>query len=208
MGPGGVSLHAGLNDLIGRAYEVEYYQVTGGPAWAQSEHYDFQAKTAAEADSHQIRAMLQSLLADRFQLKLHRETRMVAGYILSVDKGGPKLPPAKTDMPEGSDGVLQMGGGIWSRGATIRDLAVGLTIELGQPVIDDTKITGNYDFRLRFDDDRGRAGLPPPGAGADPPTPGLGSVFTVLREIGLKLESRKVPIEMLVVDSAQRPSEN
>jgi uncharacterized protein (TIGR03435 family) len=96
--------------------------------------------------------------------------------------------------------VLQMGKGIWSRGATIRHLAGGLTIELGQPVVDQTNIKGNYDFKLQFDD------------GAEVASPGsstsLGSAFTALHEIGLKLQAQKVPIEVLVIDSVEKPSAN
>ncbi len=186
-----------LHDLILEAYDIQRYQIAGGPAWMQSAWFQVQAKAPAETDKPRIRLMLQSLLADRFQLKFHRETRTMPGYILSIDKGGPKLPPARTDLPPDSEGVLQMGSGILSRGATIRQLAIGLNLELDQPVLDETGIKGNYDFRLRFDDIR-----------RPDSSPSLGSVFTAIHDIGLKLQAQKVPVEVLVIDSAARPSEN
>lgn len=191
VGPNTFSMQARLDHLIQEAYQVEYYQVAGGPA--QSDFYDVEAKAGTDANTQQIRAMLQTLLADRFHLKLHRENRTMAGYVLSVDKGGPKLPPAKTDVPPDSQGVVQVGGGVWARGATMKHVALGLTLELEQPVLDQTKIEGNYDFWLRFD--IGDDGV-------------LGSVFTALHDVGLRLEARKVPIEVLVIDSADRPSAN
>jgi len=199
--PGSFSMRGLLKHFIQQAYEVEDYQLAGSPPWSQSDWYDIQAKAAAsDADTHQIRGMLQTLLADRFQLKLHRETRTMSGFILSVDKGGPKLPPAKTDVPPDSNGRVQLGDGLWAFGANMKLLARVLTIQLGQPVLDQTNIKGNYDFKLQFDD------------GPEVAVPGkstsFGSAFTAIHEIGLKLDAQKVPIEVLVIDSAQKPSEN
>ena len=125
---------------------------------------------------------------------------MMAGYVLGVDKDGPKLPPSKTDwLPEARTVQPLAGGGIISRGMPIKHLALILAMQFGQPVIDETKIEGNYDYRLRFDD------INVIGAG----TPSeFGSVFGALHDIGLRLEARKIPIEVLVIDSAERPSEN
>jgi uncharacterized protein (TIGR03435 family) len=195
IGPNTLTIpQARLDQLIEQAYEVERYQVTGGPAWVEKEFYDVQAKAETDANSHQIRAMLQTLLADRFQLKLHRETRTMAGYVLSVDKGGPKLPPPRTDVPPDSTGVIQVGGGLWARGTTIKHVAHALALVLGQPVLDQTNIQGHYDFRLRYDDPD------------DPSAPG--SASTALHELGLRLDARKLPIEVLVIDTADRPSAN
>ncbi len=200
MGPD-FSMEGLLKHFIETAYEKDRYQVDGGPVWAESAWYDIQAKAPVQADASQIRAMLQTLLADRFQLKLHRETRMMSGYVLSVEKGGPKLPPVKSDAPAGSTGRIQLGGGIWMRGATIQMLSKGLWLQLGKPVLDETKIEGNYDVRLKFDDIS-------PDLASPNATPGLGSVFGALHEIGLKLDAKKLPIEVLVIDSAERPSAN
>jgi uncharacterized protein (TIGR03435 family) len=200
FGPNRVSMRTTLGRLIGLAYQVSDFQLAGGPEWAWSAFYDVQAEAGAGADLEQIRLMIRTLLADRFQLRLHRETRAIAGYILSVDKGGPKLPPARTDVPPDSQIVqIAPGRGIVSRGGTIKGLALMLEIPLGRLVVDETKIEGNYDFRLLFDD----SGLK---SAATDSTPG--SLFGALHEIGLKLESKKIPMEVLVIDSVERPSEN
>jgi uncharacterized protein (TIGR03435 family) len=199
FGPDRLSMRTPLGRLISMAYQVSDFQVAGGPAWTWSVFYDVQAEAGGGADSQQIRLMIRTLLADRFQLKLHRETRAIAGYVLSVDKGGPKLPPARTDVPPDRQIVQYGPGHIVSRGGDIKDLALALEIPLGKLVVDETKIEGNYDFRLQFDDSELK------GAGADSAP---GSVFGALHEIGLKLDAKKIPMEALVIDSVERPSEN
>jgi uncharacterized protein (TIGR03435 family) len=191
---GTFSMQGRLADLIEQAYDIYPYQIAGGPSWMQSDWYDVLAKAGTDADSHQLRLMVQALLADRFHLKLHREIRPMQGYILTVDKNGPKLPPPRTDVPPDSEGVVQIGHGIWGRGVTMSHLAYGLTLTMGEPVVDETKIEGHYDVRLRFEDGDD--------AGA------IGSIFPALHEVGLKLEAHKVPIEVFVIDSAERPSAN
>jgi uncharacterized protein (TIGR03435 family) len=183
FGPDRLSMRTPLGRLISMAYQVSDFQVAGGPAWTWSVFYDVQAEAGGGADSQQIRLMIRTLLADRFQLKLHRETRAIAGYVLSVDKGGPKLPPARTDVPPDSQIVqIAPGRGIVSRGGTIKGLALTLEIPLGKLVVDETKIEGNYDFRLQFDDSDLK------GATTDSAP---GSVFGALHEIGLKLEAKR-----------------
>ena len=94
----------------------------GGPASTRSVFYDVQAEAGSGADSQQMRLMIRTLLADRFQLKLHRETRAIAGYVLNVDKGGPKSPPASTDVPPDRQAVqILPGRGIVSRAGTRLD---------------------------------------------------------------------------------------
>jgi uncharacterized protein (TIGR03435 family) len=204
MGPLEFSMRGRLLDFIVNAYEVESFQVADIPKWAEDEFFDIQARAETEADPHQIRAMLQTLLADRFQLKLHHETRTMAGYVLSVDKNGPKLPPLRTGMPLDSNGSIQIGGGQFlSRGATMNVLARVLTIELGKPVVDRTDIKGNYDFTLHFDEANDDLKTD---ATAD--AAAEGSVFTAVREIGLRVQAGKIPIDVLVIDGAERPSSN
>lgn len=198
FGPDRLSTRTRLGRLIGTAYEVTDYQVADGPAWTWSAFYDVQAETGSDADSHRIRLMMQTLLANRFQLKLHRETRPIAGFVLGVDKGGPKLPPERRGAAGQSDCSIRSGY-IVSRGGDIKDLALALEIPLGKLVVDETKIEGLYDFRLSFDDSE----LKSAGTGLAP-----GSLFGALHEIGLKLEAKKIPMEVLVIDSVERPSEN
>ncbi len=191
--------------FIETAYGMEDYQVTGGPAWMRADWYDLQAKPAGTTTKPQIREMLQILLAERFQLKVHRETRMMQGYVLSVEKGGAKLPPPRTDVPPDSTGVIEVGRGIVSRASTLDHIATGLRLELGQPVVNETGIEGHYDLKLRFDEQNPDLN----GQRAPPQTGlGIGSVFTALHEFGLTLEAKKVPIEVIVVDSSERPAEN
>jgi uncharacterized protein (TIGR03435 family) len=194
MSLGTFSMQGHLVDLIEQAYDIKPYQIAGGPPWMRSDWYDVLAKAGIAAGSHQLRLMMQALLADRFHLKWHRETRPTPGYVLIIDKNGPKPPLPRTDVPPDSKGVIQMRHGIWGRGVPMSQLAYGLTLAMGQPVVDETKIEGHYDVRLRFEDGDN--------AGA------TGSIFPALHEVGLKLEARKVAIEAFVVDSADWPSAN
>ena len=206
FGPSRFTNYATLDRFILQAYDLEEYQVAGGPDWAKSEFYLIEATAGKQSTRPEIRRMLQSLLAERFQLKLHRETRTMSGYVLTVDKKGPKLPPPKTDVPPENPGVIQIGGGeVWVRGGTMKRLATGLHLELAVPVVDETGIEGRYDVLLRFDE-RNQELEDPAQKGKD--APGIGSVFTALHEFGLRLEPRKLPIEVLVIDSAERPAEN
>jgi len=188
-----------LLDLITAAYEVRYEQIAGAPGWAGSAHYDIVAKAEGEGpiSNDQGRQMLQTLLAERFQLKLHRETKEVPVYALVIAKGGHKMKESTVDVPHnfiraGASGI-QMD---VTRG-TMEHLARQLTHSAGRTVIDRTGLQGYYAYKLDW--------VPPAGdTGAD--TPGL---FTALQEqIGLKLEASKGAIQMLVVDSAARPTEN
>ncbi len=208
IGPDSLTTRDSLKGLIDSAYDVQGYQVVGGPAWAQAESYDVQAKAGSISSPRNIRSMLQALLADRFHLRLHRETRTMAGYLMTVDKGGPKLPAPMTEAPP-ERGVIQMGAGeIWVRGATMEGLAVGLQLELGLPVLDRTKIEGHYDLKLRFEEGNRELKEEPDSGGGVAALRTPGSVFAALREVGLRLDARRLPIEVLVVDGAERPSGN
>jgi len=206
IGPGGLTTCGALKHLIMEAYGVEFYQVTGGPGWVQSEFYEVRAKAATASTPLQIKSMLQALLADRFHLRLNRESRTMAGYVLSADTNSSKLPVEKTGMAPESPGRIQMGGGeLWARGATMKNVAKGLWLELQSPVIDETKLEGHYDLRIRFDEGNRELADPSDSAATKP---SAGSIFTALREIGLKLEARKIPVDVLVIESAERPSDN
>jgi len=242
-----------VRHLITLAYDVSDFQVTGGPSWIDSERYDIQAKepdsVAAEMQKlsqdqreELSRSMLQSLLADRFKLKLRRETKEVSGYALVVAKGGPKLQAAKPDADfrgiKGPAGRVQPGKSVFGLGdLTIRDeplstLARMLSQQLGRPVLDQTGLEGMYDFTLKWTPGQGEGvlGMRPgdggPGTGtgmvgigpgdgssqlASPPVSDVSgpSIFTAIQEqLGLKLESTKGPVEILVVEHVERPSEN
>ncbi len=145
-----------------------------------------------------MRLMLQSLLADRFKLKMQRETREMAVYELVIDKGGPKLTPLKDGEKSGCGRVNSFMCGIRTPGT----LASSLKYLVGRPVIDKTGIEGRYDILLDFDAYTSRGETPPPGY--DKP-----SVFKALQDqLGLRLEPQKMSLSSLVVQSIQRPTEN
>jgi uncharacterized protein (TIGR03435 family) len=167
--------------------------------------FDIVAKPEAKADSgKQNRQMVQTLLADRFQLQFHRDVKELPVYVLTVAKNGPKLQEAK----DARHGIAGRPRSIESKGADMPALAATLARRLGRTVIDKTGLTGLYDFTLTFSPIDapavGPAGqLSPETDSAEP------SIFTALQaQLGLKLESSKGPVAVLVIDRAEKPSEN
>ena len=213
IGPASLTNTGTLKHLIMLAYEIKdpdyRAAVLGGPDWTQSEFYDVEARADTPSSPHEIKVMLQALLADRFQLKLHRETKIMSGYALTVDKSGAKLPPPNSGVPPDSTGTIQMGGGeLWSRGATMDIFTGALRLELGSPVVNETNIEGHYDFKVQLEEGNAELTERPDDSSAPiRPEPAV-SIFTALRQLGLKLDSRKLPIEVFVIDSAERPSAN
>jgi uncharacterized protein (TIGR03435 family) len=227
-----------VKHLITLAYNVKDFQVTGGPGWIDSEKYDIEAKepdsVTQELDKlpfDQKRelsgSLLQSLLAERFQLKLSHQTRELPVYALVVAKNGLKLHEAKSDDnsfhgikgPEGP-GQQQMmrrePGALIAQGVPMASVAHLLSELLGRDVLDQTGLKGNFDFTLKWAPDPSQPGMTmgPGGAGPgpdNPPPPDSSgpSIFSALQEqLGLKLESTKGPVEMLVIEHVERPSEN
>jgi uncharacterized protein (TIGR03435 family) len=191
-----------LLDLITTAYGVKYDQISGAPGWASAVHYDVNAKAEGEEPitKDQAKQMLQNLLADRFRLKIHRENREVPVYALVVGKGGPKMKVSTADAP-GNNFTRSSAAGMHMEmtHGTMEALARQLSSSAGRPVHDRTGLTGYYAYQLDW---------LPPGRTPDPnsDTP---SIFTALQEqLGLKLEPSKGAVEMLIIDSAERPSEN
>jgi len=191
---------------IQRAYGVKSYQLIG-PEWINSERYMIAAKAADAVPQDKILLMLQTLLADRFKLAFHRETNEMPIYALVVSKGGPKLQEAK------DEGATQIGGDageIVFKRASMQQLAGALTRSVDRPVIDATGLRGLYNFRLAWVDDirsnpnASSAGVVGARDPADAP-----SVFTALQErLGLRLESRKAPVDVLLIDHIEKPSAN
>jgi uncharacterized protein (TIGR03435 family) len=177
--------------LIELAFGVDGNQVAGKFGWLDSAYYDVQAKPPTDQGLtyEELRPFLQNLLATRFHLVAHRETRYVSGYSLVVAKGGPKLTAAK----EASDHIYILPDGIKNPGASIKTLAAMLARPAGRPVIDKTGITGTYSIDLKY---------APEGS----PDSELPSIFAAVQEqLGLKLEPQKdVPLTVLVVDDINK----
>jgi uncharacterized protein (TIGR03435 family) len=227
--------NATLQILITLAYQVKTFQLEGANGWIGTDHFDISAKPPeGPVTREQSWMMLQALLEDRFKLAVHRTTKEVPIYALTAAKGGLKIKPASEDacfkfVPGGPPpppptpggrppipcGGFMMGPGIL-QGASLSmsQLTDGLTNILGRPVVDKTGFTGTFDVRLEFSREgtqpMGAAGFGTPGAGPiSIPDNNGPTIFTALQEqLGLKLESQKGPADFLVIDHAEKPSEN
>jgi uncharacterized protein (TIGR03435 family) len=188
-----------LKRCIRYAYGMPETQIVGGPRWVDELRYDITARADRPIGEPELLKMLQPLLADRFKLTFHRETRLVAGYTLTVATGGIK---AKVSEPNGKSGGNGGRGRIDSIGTPMNELIIRLTDLLQQPVVDRTQDTRRFDFHLRWTPDTAPSGAEP--VASDGP-----SLATALEEqLGLKLVSQKVPADVLVIDRAELPSEN
>jgi uncharacterized protein (TIGR03435 family) len=190
-----VAENSSLDELIRFAYDLKEYQVAG-PVWLNddSECFDVVAKAGSGYSKAQIRMMLQTLLKQRFKLAEHRENRVLPIYELVVGKRGPKLRDAD---PSGRKGTSSGGGKLTATKVTMADFAYQLSRQLNRPVIDKTNVSGAFDITLRYSRDEETAS-------ADPP------LSTAIQEtLGLKLESTRGPIEVLVVDHIEKaPTQN
>lgn len=194
---------AELRQIIGLAYGVQRVLVFGCPDWCDQDKFDIVAKSGiADATRDQIRERLQRLLEDRFQLATHRETKEVPGYELVVGKKGSLLAEAKDD-PGPTNVFTYHGNALGFHNMNLVGLVNYLANVMGQPVRDMTGLTGRYNFTLEL-----KAPDPGPGAVATPvDIPGI--VFAAIDEqLGLKLQARRTPTDVLIVDRAQHPSEN
>ena len=194
-----------LQSMIQRAYNVRDFQILGGPSWIRSDRYDVVAKSEDHANSKQTMEMLKTLLANQFQLQLHREIRQGATYSLVADKNGLSLKVAADSPDSGiSSGRDSQTGRYTMKGtrSTMDEIAASLAGRVGRPVINKTAITGKFDFELSWIPD-----LTVAGASGDVPPDSLGpSIFTAVQEqLGLKLESDKGEIEVLIIDKAEKP---
>ena len=256
--------NATLKTLLVQAYEVKNYQIEG-PAWLDSGGYDLMAKIPEGVPVQQVPAMFQALLADRFKVVLHKETKLLPAYELTIAKSGPKLKevdpaevaafnaaqqasrggtgdaPPPPPPPGGAGGrggpggrSPQMGtfmismsgnGARTFRGKmNMSQLVNMLSNQLSRPVLDMTELKGTYDIELSYLADESdplmsqlRAMPPPPGTtGGDAPRPGadadtpIATLFQALQQtLGLKLDAKKSPLEVLVIESANKiPTEN
>jgi uncharacterized protein (TIGR03435 family) len=199
-----------VRSLITVAWRIRDFQLAGGPGWVSSDRYNILAKPApAETAAPDAKkrdgiweARIQSLLAERFGLVVHKETKEGEIYLLTVAKGGPRVKEFTTLGDK--QGISSNRGRVQGFAAPMPMLAEHLSEIVGRPVIDRTNLTGKYDWKLEWTPDSMTAGadaLPQSGAG---PT-----IFTAVQEqLGLKLETSKGPIDMWMIDKVDRPSEN
>jgi uncharacterized protein (TIGR03435 family) len=201
-----------LSQLITMAYEVHAKQIVGAPAWFETEKFDITAKPDIKGtpSKQQLEAMVQTLIADRFNLTFHHDQKELPVYVLSVAKTGSKL----TDNGDahGLPGFgLRAPGALNVHGATMSDFASMMQqTVLDRPVLDKTGLTGRFDFNLDWTPDDSQFGgrganIPPPTDGSSAPP----NLYTALQEqIGLKLEAAKAPADVIVIDHVETPSEN
>jgi len=209
------AMNLSLKGLLEFAYGLPETRMIGGPAWLDSAKWDVQAKAGSDVDV-QIRTssdearrtlkqqMVQALLADRFKLTVHQETRELPVYALVVAKGGPKFHEAEangTSIGSGNSHIRIQGGD------SVAVLAALLAKVLGRVVLDQTGIQGRYDITLKWTPENG---LPDKVNGASSAEETNGpSIFTAVQEqLGLRLETQKGPVGVLVVDRVEMPSEN
>jgi uncharacterized protein (TIGR03435 family) len=220
-----------LANLVNVAYDLPYYRVSGAP-WTTEDRFDIVAKVPPGATKDDLRLMLQHLLAERFRLKVHREDKEMQIYELVVAKGGPKMPrsgtgeaaeefhsPPRTGndgypaLPKGRSMLAVIGGRArmqWVQ-LTVAEFADRLANQLSRPVVDMTSLDGKYDFVVSWSASATRAGASIGDAGI--PSPGDDSGPTlqmaVQEQLGLRLNAKKGPVEIIVIDSADRsPAEN
>jgi uncharacterized protein (TIGR03435 family) len=209
-----------LKSLIARAYGMKDYQVSG-PDWLDTARFDIVAKMPQNASREQLPAMLRNLLAERFKLSAHLEQKVMPVYAMLVGKGGFKLKPLEGE----ADGRMRMSIGPRGRQmngpTTISELAGGLSQMMDRPVVDLTEIKGTYQIDLEWVPDeregdgiRAKMKAMAEAASVDPHGDPLGpnglSLFGALQEkLGLRMDARKSPVDIVVVDSAQQvPTEN
>jgi uncharacterized protein (TIGR03435 family) len=204
---------ASLKYLLKTAYRVDDFQILGGPGWLESDRFDIEAKATGNPPREQVLKMLESMLADRFKLALHWETRELPVYEMAVAKGGPKV---KTQACVGQPGpdnpcggfTVSLRGTLTGRVVPMAELAETLTTLLNRSVLDKTTLTGKYDFDLNWTPD-GTTIRGPGDPDAPAPDPNGPSIFTAVREqLGLELKSTKGPVEVLVIDRVEKPDAN
>ena len=207
-----VASNASVWSLITAVYQLQDYQLSGGPAWLKSARFDIDAKGPLKPDipiNDQISQMGQALLADRFQLKLHREAKEMPIYALLIAKNGPKLDSARgancfdpsAGIPPSAPDARPCGGfnindgQMFAAAIPMTRMALALSHILSRPVVDKTGLAGTFDVTLHWTPDDVDTSAP--------------TIFTALQEqLGLRIEAQKGPVEVLVIDSAQLPSAN
>jgi uncharacterized protein (TIGR03435 family) len=236
--PGRLLADAPVKMLMQNAYTLQPFQVVGGPAWIDSENYEIEGKAGSNASPAQLFLMLQSLLEDRFQLKVHHDTHDLPIYTLVAAKGGVKLPAPKAGScsppppdapPEWAGGRIAPPGGpqpplprcgsvrvmLEQDGARLQggkvpmaEFARILSMALGRTVVDKTGYSELFDLQLDFMPDSTTAALPPPPPEAPVDSKNPSILSALQQQLGLRLESGKGPVDVLVIDHVERPTAN
>jgi uncharacterized protein (TIGR03435 family) len=206
-----ITINFSVNDLISFAYGVHLRQVTGGPAWLDSELYDITGEPEAEGapNRKQIEGMIQKLLADRFKLTFHHDKKELTAYTVVVGKNGSKLTPSAGD-PKGLPGVgMRALGNMFASNAQMSDFTGFLqAVVLDRPVVDQTELTGRFDFQMKWTPDETQFGGRGGGAKNDAPDAPPDLFAAIQEQLGLQLKSAKLPVDVLVIDHVEKPSEN
>jgi uncharacterized protein (TIGR03435 family) len=210
--PGGIGYNAKnipVKDMLSVMYRIPRRQIVGGPEWLSSERFDIQVRADHPYSIDDLHIMFQNLLADRFNLKLHIETKAGPVYMLTIAKSGLKMNP----VDAGKDRNIPITDGANHEYIGSRVPVNYLCFWLGQklqndqrPVVDGTGLTGTYDFKLTF-----RPQLPPDASmeGSSPELDSLPSIFNAVKDqLGLELTPERGPVETLVIDHIEKPSEN
>lgn len=199
--------------MLQAAYRIKPEQIVGGPAWLSSDPYDLEAQANKPSSADELHVMLVNMLVDRLQLKFHHDKREMAMYALTVDKAGPKLTPHQAAnggelwIDQTSEKPLHLK--LKATAAPMDYFAYRLSLLMDLPVVDQTGLSGDYDFMLAYTHDL-PLGFPPGGKlnGEEPDTSGP-SIFAALKQqLGLDLKAQKGPVDVIVIESAERPSAN
>ena len=226
--PGGrvVAENVPLRALIQAAYQLQGFQVLGGPSWLDTDRFDIAAKAVGNPGPNEMLPMLRTLLAARFKLAVHTDTREQPTYALTLSRSDGKLgsrlrasdancaAAARNALPTRPDpnrpppcGDFRMSAGrLTATGMSMERLALRLSERLNRPVQDRTALGGVFDLDIGYSPEQLQQ-PGPPGVNAGPADPSAPSIFTALQEqLGLKLEPARGPVEVLVVDSVERPT--
>lgn len=186
--------------LIRAAFGIQNAQISGGPAWIETDRYDIEAKTgdSKKIDEEQLKPLLQNLLADRFRLKFHHETREITVYALTVDSKSTSKLKVKTEGEPNATNTHTLPGKsqVVATGASMALFAGYVGNQMGRIVVDKTGLKESYDFTLEWAPDQS-------------PDSSAPSLVTALRtQLGLRLESQKSAVDVVVIDSVEKPTEN
>jgi uncharacterized protein (TIGR03435 family) len=198
-----IATNENLKEMLVVTYRLRFDQVSGGPGWMATDHWDINAEAERPSSGEEFQVMLRNLLKERFKLEMHFETKERPVYVMSVDKAGMKMTPH--EIGSGGDRRIDQTGSLkWTAKFVPMDyFAWLLSTRVGRPVVDRTGLKGTYDFTLSW-----TPGLSAqqPDAAVDSPGPGI--VEAVQKQLGLKLEPQRAPVEFLVIDHAEKPAEN